>query len=415
MFLTYLQALLLCAVELTVLISSGLRTEYFLCSYLIFRPLLQSVANLRYKLSFIPISGVSTIVFIVIGILILFKKANKNTITVNGMLLLTFVLFSIPSFSITPNITESFNGLFKQIGAIVCYFLALKISCKIDGLKSILWGLFLSQLIPVTYAVYQKFTNSCFNCYTGRYEVADRINSTIGSSNDYGIYLAIILISAIALLYVNKNKAAKLAIYSIISLNLFSLLFSKNRGTWIALSFSIIVSSMIYFRRVKIVRILIVFIAVGLIATPTIIERFSELNKTDYWGQSQDTFSGRIHYFQFLLPEAIKMGFIGHGISSIPIIMKGAPHNDYLRILFEMGIIPLVLYCLFLSRILLLSLRKSARQEEYWYINYCMLMLIIYQIIISMVQHPSYNLNNFPQFLTFVGLWEGSRRSKSDN
>jgi O-antigen ligase len=418
MFLSYFQAILLASFELIVLISSVRKVEYFLSAYLFFRPILQSVANLGYKIYFVPLSGISTVILVVLGILISSINIKRYIHTLNGVLLLLVVFFSIPSFIITPDLSDSFNGVTKLLGAVICYFLAYGVSSNLVRLQSVLRWLFLSQIFPVGYAAYQKITNSAFKFRSGTYGSADRISSTIGSSNDYGIFLAITLIAAIVLLLITKNIKFKIIIYLTILMNLASLLFSLNRGTWIALSFSMVISSLIYIKRVKIKRIIVVgTLIIGIavpISIPIVIDRFSELDKKDQYGQSQNTFASRIEFFKFLLPEGIKKGLTGHGFNSTHTYTGNAPHNDYLRILFEMGIIPFFLYCLFLSRIFFYSSKRTSRQGKYWYINYGMLMLIIYQVIISMVQQPSYSLSNFPQFLTFVGLWEGSLRSSFD-
>lgn len=417
MFITYLNSLILSFSVSCILLFSAVRSEYFLAFFMMLRPLLQPSANLGYNFGSFPVTGIPAVIFILFGFFYFIKRIRYHLSSAIGVALLLFVFFSIPSFFVTLDWKDSVAGFLKILVAVVAYFFAVGVDTE-KKIKLILFALFGSQIIPVTYGLYQKISGIRFDHIRHDYFPVDRVGSIIGSYNDYGIFLVMVFIASVALLKFPLTKKQKLLIYFILALNIFSLIYSKNRGTWISFPFSIIMASFFYRSKVNLIRMLIIGMLISIMAMPIVIDRFEQLHKKDKWGQSQDTFSGRLHYFKILIPLGLENAITGNGINMASIYMEkisgisDPPHNDYLRIFFEVGAIPLILYVFVLFFVLFKTIQCRKEKDDVWFFNYCMLIAIIYQSVISLTQHPSYNLNNFPQFMVLIGLWDSIRLNR---
>jgi hypothetical protein len=95
-----------------------------------------------------------------------------------------------------------------------------------------------------------------------------------------------------------------------------------------------------------------------------------------HWRQTVATYAG----------GSTAQKLVGFGIGSSPGFLGKLPHNEYLRVLFEQGIVGLILFLFAWSRII-----KTAPRD----VRYCGLILAIYSF-------SENNLDNFPFMSLFI-------------
>jgi O-antigen ligase len=237
-----------------------------------------------------------------------------------------------------------------------------------------------------------------------------RIDSVLCEWNAYGEFLSLNICVAFMLLIDEANSVRRIYILGALTSLMTSLILSLNRGSWIGFGLALISATLVYIRKVKITWIVIGLVIVAIPSSGVIISRFGMLQEQRTWGAgTKNTLQGRINAWKILLPIALKRPITGYGIGNIREITDKhlnnviIPHNDYLRLIIEVGIPGALLYIVFICSELIRSLKNVSKTEN-WYINYPFLMAIIYFIILSAVQNIIQNLVVFPMFLGLAGL-----------
>jgi O-antigen ligase len=99
----------------------------------------------------------------------------------------------------------------------------------------------------------------------------------------------------------------------------------------------------------------------------------------------------------------------GFGIGTVKLVLTKfhnlsvVPHNDYVRLMLEVGITGALFYVVFLMRELYRNV-KLIFDKRNWFINFPMLIGVIYWLIISFVQNIIYHQVNFPLFLALLAI-----------
>ena len=189
---------------------------------------------------------------------------------------------------------------------------------------------------------------------------------------------------------------------------LISLVLSLNRGSWICLLFALVAAAVFYRRKINLSATVTICLLVLLAASPLIYQRFMELTVVTEYG-SKNTLIGRIEGWKALWPIFLKHPIIGNGIGAVQETLRReigityVPHNDYIRLAVEGGVITLASYLLFLLGNLFQNL-LSKTQYLNWQINYPLLAAIIYFITLSFFQNIIYNVVVFPMFTGLLAI-----------
>lgn len=235
---------------------------------------------------------------------------------------------------------------------------------------------------------------------------SDRIAGTIIDANNYGIYSAFLLFATLPFFLKRKSKESMLFMLGLA----FCLFLSQNRGTWIALFVSFIVTVAVFHKHIRVLYWLGTAGIITVLSLPLVLKRFSELHQVDEWGQSQDTFSGRLAYHVELLYRSFEHPWFGTGQGtalwseiSPGVIDDTWPHNDYLRILVDSGYIAAIMYIVFLAAQLIRSwkLRHCFR----WDLQFAAFSTQMYIIIISLMQNLYLDLLVYPTFMYLLAVF----------
>jgi len=230
-------------------------------------------------------------------------------------------------------------------------------------LTSLVRILIASSLIPTAVAIWQALNRQ--GVFDGE---RWRLNGTFVHPNMLAFYLVFIITLACFIFLSLKHQAVERYLYLFLIVPFLTvLLLTYTRGAWLCLFLVLFVVGVARFRG---------FLLAGLIAIVVFYLAFSpfqervnslmSLSATDSTVWRVDLWRDALGYAQGNLVSGYGPGtaaiVIGNNRSAI--LGSSEPHNDYIKVLLEMGIIGLVAY-LFLLANLLVRLAKGFKNEKW--------------------------------------------------
>jgi O-antigen ligase len=391
--------------------------------YLIFRPMVQPFAYLQYDIAGVPLTSIFSVILIASAYINgLFKKdGTLKHFKILPVYLLMYVSFM--SLIETPDMMDSIGHILKILTAVSMYILIYNSIQDRKDIHLILRAYMLCSIVPILFGFYQYITGTG-HAWMGEYYIGKRVDSLLGEYNAYGEFLSIVIIASIALFLLDKQRRSRVIITFILILLSISQVLAMNRGSWISLFIGLAVASFYYRSKVKLRWLVAVTLVLFLAFGGVLYQRFQELNTVSEAGISHNTLQGRITWWATLMPVLYEKPFFGHGIGAITTITTEyfqhmplskrtntllasdpamAPHNDYLRLGIEVGILGLLCYVVFLLLELFRNMRLSQR-STLWRINFPTLAMVVYFIVISLFQNVVYNVTVFPMFMGLLAL-----------
>jgi O-antigen ligase len=227
------------------------------------------------------------------------------------------------------------------------------------AIKKLLIAIYASSVAPIGLALFYivlhkpQFVSGGFARYQG----------TFSQPNPFAIYLTMLIVMGAALLPHLKPRVRVLMLIDMAA-SLVCLYYTYTRSAWVAAVIGIIAVAILGRRKVLGVAI-VVGLLVGLVALPTISQRFEDLvsvaggTSVNASGNTSNSLQWRFDYWGQVLPLADKNPITGIGLkmSSFETDQAKEPHNDFLRAYVETGVIGTAAYLA-----LLLSMVLVARQ-----------------------------------------------------
>lgn len=376
-------------------------------SYMVFRPLIQPFAWLQYKLFGLPVAVPLSLFVILLGMVFPFIKKGWDILGEKSALFIMLILLNGLSLFYTESFELSLASFVKILTVWFLYNIAYNGVRSEKDVLNIINTIIAASIIPLLFGFYQGIT--------GRYDIiydaeVDRISSVFATGNDYGIFLTLVTAATVIRLVLCKGRLARTMLIGVLLMILVSQILSLNRGTWIALTAGFIVAAIKYRKYVNFKWVAGGGLVFLVIFSGKIIERFEELeNPTSVHYHGKSTLEARIEYWKALFPVAMDSPVLGHGAGTVTLVAKKAldrknkPHNDYLLVFVELGVIGVLLYIAFLVRIFLYFFMRKVKRDI-WVWNFSLLMLSTYFIIISGVQNIVHSILNFPIFMVLVAI-----------
>lgn len=319
------------------------------------------ISFLGYELSFL---GIFSLFVCFLGIIyILVKKANiKNNFFIFYTLFCVWCLISI-GYSIDKHASiPDFLRVFSPIMFYILIFNEIKQKTHINNL---IWVIILSCLVPIFYGFYQYITHTGFI----KHGIL-RINSTFMYPNLFGAYLYLIALMTVNQIVLTKKRIIKIFLFFILGITLFSLILTGTRTSFVSFLIGFIIYIFLTSRK-RYIFFVLPIICLALLTQSTIRERLFQpfessltlhkkhseyitiksnvLNKRERF--KGNTWKWRTWYWKQVLKTYFRKPILGYGIgTSILAVQKtlhinaNYPHNDYLRLLLEVGIFGFFLY-----------------------------------------------------------------------
>lgn len=295
----------------------------------------------------IPIGGSSVQMIGLLGAAILFggvvyivmNDIRIYEISVVGPMII-FLAVSLPAtILLSP---DKVVGIKDWVGTASTVVLFILIAALFDNRKyiSILIGSLMLSVVPAVIVGFYQLSTGTGNLET---EGFNRIYSTFSHPNTFAGYLVMLLLLCIPLMIEEKRSLLRIGYLALIISMLLSLVFTYARAPWFQLVIGLTIIAAVRYR--KMLLLLPVLMFALLIFIPSIIERFYEAFG---FSQGQGSLYFRYKMTRYLLPNFLDSAFVGNGLGSFSFFAQEGlgyfylPHNDYVRLLIDTGIVGLL-------------------------------------------------------------------------
>lgn len=265
--------------------------------------------------------------------------------------LLVFVAAAILSVPASANLQASAVDLLRVLAAVAMFIVLEQLITSRTILRRVLLAVYLSALFPLVYTTFGFLVghppSEVKNSLT-------RITGTFGQSNAFGRYLMLLIIFGVAL-YPHLGRRLRLALGGIVALSSVFLLLTYTRTAMIGAVIGLLVVGLLQSKRVLLG--LVVLGICALLVVPQLSTRFTGLAATTTG--SGNSLAWRLGYWTEVLPLANSNPVTGRGLNTTPYLTEQAkqPHNDFVRVYVETGLIGLGAYLAMLVALVALGVR----------------------------------------------------------
>lgn len=290
-------------------------------------------------------SGLAMLIIFVTIIAVLNRLAIKKPLLITKAPLffpfLCFITYSaFVSFSLASDIMLALSECLRLFTLLCFYLLCFLFLDSESCVKKFLIAFISSAMIPLIFAIFQYITGEGIVVHLG---VFRRVVGTFLNPPSFSHYLA--FISLLLLIIWNYQQTWRNNIAILLILSLFCLVVTYGRGAWLGFSagfFTYLSMSKDYSVKVKSILLLCLAILLTFFYLPNFELLFQlTLNIHDV---QMSSVAIRLLFWELLLPLFYQNPVFGIGLRQQYALFYFVPHNDYLRLLIETGIIGIILY-----------------------------------------------------------------------
>lgn len=344
----------------------------------------------------------------------LFDKNLKFKISELGFSIILLVIIFAYSMITSFSVKSDLNVFLLTSIFILFYFVfinMIRTKKQLYGIFSIMIG---AAFFVALYGIYQNFTGGASNTWTDQElfgDISGRVTSTLANPNVLGEYLILLIPLSIAMINLKKSIFNKFIYAGIAVTLLVCLIFTYSRGCWLGILLGLIIFFICADRK---------FISIGIIGLLTlpvilpqnIINRFTSIGNLadsstsyrmsiwigtirmlkDYWfsgiGLGEEVFKSIYSYYSY------------NGITA------PHPHNLFLQLMTQIGIIGLIVFIIIiikLYRVSIIELLKT-KSKEYYFIIISIISGISAFLLQSMFDNTWYNYRIILIFITFLAI-----------
>jgi len=321
----------------------------------------------------------------VTGIAYLSKERKRLPAIPSIYFIASFILLAFVSLIWSPSFIDGLREFIRIAGIFIIFALSFLIISNKSHFKILLKAFTVSSLIPLMVAITQYLT--------GKGEVIfGEFFKRLYGSFFYPNSLAFFLVFIIAILLFQFSQSRKIeanALYGLFALVSFLVLLGTyTRGAWLGGVLVFLAFGLVKFKKILLGGIIL--IALMCLFVPIIQERVGDV-------LSLEPFSSliwRIKLWQGMVDFFVQKPIFGHGLNSFQFLSQDlqglsalpAPeaHNDYLKLLVEMGIVGLILYLSINVKLLIFNLKNFLKNKDKFLKDASLLALILVGVFILM-------------------------------
>lgn len=311
------------------------------------------------------------------------------------------IIFSILSLPGSIDLFTSTTFVLRFLSLLSIYLLTYNFIKTKEDATRIIRTVVLYSIIPLLYGIYQFLFN-----IRGLMRVGDffRVQSTFSHPNTYAYYVLIIFFFNVCLFYLLRDtKKRKYCLLLNIPI-LVSIVLTYTRSAWIGLFVGVFVLAILE-KRMRL-PLFISILLFGFFFYPVVMARFDDILNPSQYGNSL-TF--RFDIWNELINNAfIKRPLLGFGGGTSKIVSEALtekysynPHNDYIRLILDVGIMGTVPYLVFIFYNLfdiLVKIRKRINRQ----INIAALGVFMSLIVCSISDNIIYYVSVYGYFLILL-------------
>jgi len=324
-----------------------------------------------------------------------FAPSLKQILSYPNLPIYLFVLANFISIFRSASLALSLKGLFfKLLESVFLYFILAETINDRRKLNAVLVTMALSMLLIGADGIFQYMTT--VGDFLRKYPQAGRITASFSSSNGFGGWLIIMLPLLFGIFYAGKNNKPKKAISVILwfligvlmiclaGVLITCLVLTRSRGAWAGLAFAVIFLMVVKKNRIFLIIIVLIPLAL-LIATPFFIHMYLSAGSQDFLFFikknlvliMQNIDIVRTNLWREALLIIRDFPIFGCGLNTYSIVAphyKSAlqeagiyPHNSYLQMAAETGIVGLSSFILVITSLFKVSITNMRKIKDTFY------------------------------------------------
>lgn len=280
------------------------------------------------------ITGATALSFVlIIGGLAYLLSARKSIVRPPlAWIFLLFLAISLIHFLLVEDLPLSLMEFFRFFSAYIVYLLVYHLCATEKDIRTVVNTILLSSLIPIGAGLYQAVLNR------GQFITGFiRAYGTFAHPNPYAFYLIIVTALAVNLFLYSRHRAHRFSLLVLIGSALICVLLSFSRSAWFSLLMIFFVVS--FFRQKKLLWVFFALILIFGILSP-IRSRFYDLST------SFNSLAYRLSIWEGGIEHLPGFFLVGRGLGGFAAtdVLGELAHNDYLRVLVELGVFGLMTY-----------------------------------------------------------------------
>ena len=329
------------------------RFELFVLTILAMRATLDAFGGLGGGLG---AAGAISVIFLCVGTIWLFAEPISRRVPVPSFVwpVAAFVGAGAMSILVAKNQIGAIEDVIRFATLVVIVLVLNQLLTTERALKHLLVAVYVSLAIPALVGAYQVVTKSGYHVSAE----FSRVRGTFDHPNPFAIYLTMLIIMGVALVLKVQRRSVKLMLLGAIGTSGLFLLLTYTRSAWIATLAGLLVVA--FYQGKRLVPIMGFAVVLVMLLVPSVAERFSDLStETTQSGAAGNSLVWRFEYWRQAL-ELSENPIVGAGLRTVQAStdVSKEPHNDFIRVYVETGLIGLSAYLWFL-----VSLARNARRS----------------------------------------------------
>lgn len=283
------------------------------------------------------IIGAVSIALIVLGVFyVLYSKINILKFEDSGPFLI-FLAFCGISMAYSPDFKASFSDWLRMISVLSVYLLTRIIFVTQKQILRLFAAILISSLLPVVVAYYQLATGHGAVLDAGQH----RVVGTFLHPNPFATYLMILLTFLIAQILEGTRIIPRFFMGALASAIFVIFIFTFSRGAWISFAFAMAALGFLRYR--KILGFMPVVLIGSFLMIPGIKARIINIFDAGY-SHGRSGWEWRLDTWSDIAAMVAEKPLFGHGLSAVIVELGVQTHNDYLRLVAEVGLMGLLAY-----------------------------------------------------------------------
>jgi O-antigen ligase len=329
------------------------RFELFVLTILAMRATLDAFGGLGGGLG---AAGAISVIFLCVGTIWLFAEPISRRVPVPTFVwpVAAFVGAGALSILVAKNQIGAIEDVIRFATLVVIVLVLNQLLTTERALKHLLVAVYVSLAIPALVGAYQVVTKTGYHVSA----TFSRVRGTFDHPNPFAIYLTMLIIMGVALVLKVQRRSVKLLLLGAIGTSGLFLLLTYTRSAWIATLAGLLVVA--FYQGKRLVPIMGFAVVLVMLLVPSVAERFSDLStETTQSGAAGNSLVWRFEYWRQAL-ELSENPIVGAGLRTVQAStdVSKEPHNDFIRVYVETGLIGLSAYLWFL-----VSLARNARRS----------------------------------------------------
>ena len=346
-----------------------LRPFYGLLLLVFLRPTLDiftSKSIIAFGEYYLNTASLLAILAIALSVSIIFRNLNELKKLPLKSPIILFILLTFISIFYSFNFATSVAEWLRILSIFFLYILSFVLIKNKYNFNKLVYTIIASTIIPGFMSLYQFFTKTGMTIIDE--DITNRIFGTFAHPNLLAYYLTIPLALLVFLvLKKDANYIKKILIYSLLLFNFIILLLTFTRGAWVAFLIILLIFGTVKYRKFLAISILGLFLIYMLL--PPLSARVNNLFVYNPYSSIQ----WRINIWKDGFKYAQENIIAGHGLGTAKEIIlnkrgerfgSADPHNDYLKIFIENGILGVISYIAIIVSLIFTLMKKYMKTKS---------------------------------------------------